>query len=54
MTGLTPFLIAMIRAPRQALATASAARLAAKYDLPVQWVAFYLETWVSSPVHRSK
>lgn len=43
--GLTAFIIAMIRADRAALARASTDKLAAKYEIPPQTAAFYLNAW---------
>jgi hypothetical protein len=45
MTGLQPFIMAMIRAPRARLATADHDKLAAKYEIPADWARFYLEHW---------
>ena len=46
MTGLTPFLLAMLRTPRAALTRADPAKLAAKYDIRPDWAAFYLNDWI--------
>ncbi|WP_188656618.1 hypothetical protein [Sphingomonas metalli] len=45
MTGLTPFIVAMIRAPHAALAKADPAKLAAKYEIPPAFAEFYLTHW---------
>jgi len=45
-TGLTPFLIAMLRTPRAALRNADPAKLAAKYGIRPEWAAWYLSDWI--------
>lgn len=45
--GLTPFLLAMIRTPVDRLTRADPARLAAKYEIPADTAAFYLQAWVN-------
>lgn len=47
MTGLTPFILAMMRAPVAALRRANTAKLATKYGIPVAWADFYLKQWIS-------
>lgn len=47
VTGLTPFICAMIRTPRDRLAKADPAKLAAKYGIPPDWAAYYLSDWMS-------
>lgn len=46
MTGLTPFLVAMIRTPDDRLAKADVGKLAAKYGIRDDWAGFYLNTWL--------
>lgn len=45
MTGLTPFLCAMVKTPADRLATANPDRLAAKYEIRPDWARFYLNAW---------
>ncbi len=45
MTGLTAFICKMIRTPMADLTRANRAKLAAKYDIPVEWADFYLSAW---------
>lgn len=47
-TGLTPFLINMMKADRAALAKADVARLAAKYDIEEEWAAWYIRMWLAT------
>jgi len=44
--GLTPFLVALMRAPRESLARADTAKLAAKYGIPEDWARYYLNDWM--------
>jgi hypothetical protein len=46
MTGLTPFLIQMMRTPSDALAKASPEKLARRYEIPPAFAAFYLGQWI--------
>lgn len=47
--GLTPFLVAMMKAPETALAQALAdtGPLAAKYDVPQDYAAWYIRSWLA-------
>jgi len=45
-TGLTPFILAMMRAPTDKLAGADVARLASKYEIPETTAAAYLAAWL--------
>lgn len=47
-TGLTPFLINMMKADRAALANADVARLAAKYGIEPEWAAWYIRMWLAT------
>lgn len=42
---LTEYLVAMMKAPREALASADPAKLAAKYGVRADWARWYLEQW---------
>ena len=44
--GLMAFILAMIRTPRERLAKADVAKLAARYEIPVEMARFYLGAWV--------
>jgi hypothetical protein len=44
-TGLTPFLVAMMRADPAALRRADPAKLARKYGIRADWAEFYLTQW---------
>lgn len=44
-TGLTPFIVAMIRAAPADVARADPAKLAAKYGIRADHAAFYLSQW---------
>lgn len=44
-TGLTAFLVALMAAPRDRLARADPAKLAAKYKINPAWAAWYLDEW---------
>ncbi len=46
MTGLTPFLCAMIRTPLDQLRRADPAKLAAKYGIRPEWAGWYLSDWI--------
>ncbi|MCW2763376.1 MAG: hypothetical protein JWR85_3577 [Marmoricola sp.] len=46
-TGLTPFLAALMKAPREALTRADPAKLAAKYGIPTEWAKFYITDWMA-------
>lgn len=46
-TGLTPFIIAMMRTPLDRLAGADVSKLASKYEIPAAWAAFYLQQWMN-------
>lgn len=45
--GLTPFLINMMKAPDTAMVKADVERLAAKYDVPPDYAAWYIRNWLS-------
>jgi hypothetical protein len=45
-TGLTPYLAALMRAPRDSLARANPAKLAVKYGIPEDWARYYLNDWM--------
>ncbi|MEG3086160.1 hypothetical protein [Sphingomonas sp. PB4P5] len=45
-TGLTPFLSALMRTPRDSLVRANTAKLAAKYGIPEDWARYYLNDWM--------
>lgn len=45
-TGLTPFIVNMMKAPDTALVKADVARLAAKYDVPVDYARWYIASWL--------
>lgn len=44
-TGLTPFLVALIRTDPAALTRADPEKLAAKYGIRADWARFYIEQW---------
>jgi hypothetical protein len=44
--GLTPFLVALMKAPRESLARADPVKLAAKYQIPEPWARYYLNDWM--------
>lgn len=48
MTGLTPFLLAMMRTPGERLTSADPDKLARKYGIPGEWARFYIGSWVES------
>ena len=47
MTGLQPFIMAMIRAPIANLRTASPEKLAAKYEIPAPTARRFLHHWMT-------
>jgi len=47
-TGLTPFLVNMMKAPRDKTAGADIARVAAKYQIRADWAAWYIAQWLRS------
>lgn len=46
MTGLTPYLIAMMRTPPEALRQADVGKLAEKYSIRRDWAGWYLRDWL--------
>ncbi len=46
MTGLTPFILGMMRTPAASLRRANTDKLAEKYRIPPAWVRFNIEHWV--------
>lgn len=47
-TGLTPFLVNMMKAPRDKIAGADAGKLAAKYGIREDWARWYIDQWLHS------
>ena len=47
-TGLTPFIVAMMKAPRDKLAGADIAKTAAKYGVREDHARFYIQQWLRS------
>lgn len=45
-TGLTPFIVAMIKAPIASLARADVRKLAAKYCVRTDHAQFYITEWI--------
>lgn len=48
MTGLTDFLVNMMKAPRDKIAGADIAKIAAKYQIPESWARWYIDQWLRS------
>lgn len=46
--GLTPFIIAMMKAPRDKIAGADIGKLAAKYGIREEWARWYIDQWLRS------
>ena len=46
-TGLTPFILAMMKAPLASLARADVSKLAAKYRVRAEHAQFYITEWVN-------
>lgn len=46
--GLTPFLLNMMKAPRDKIAGADIARIAAKYGIREDHARFYINQWLRS------
>lgn len=48
MTGLTDFLVNMMKAPRDKIARADAGKLAEKYGIREDWARWYIDQWLRS------
>ncbi|WP_324807175.1 hypothetical protein SH584_11375 [Sphingomonas sp. LY29] len=44
--GATSFWTGLISTPDAKLVKADLAKLAARHEIPVEWAAFYLKTWL--------
>lgn len=47
-TGLTPFLVNMMKAPRDKIAGADISKIAVKYQIPADWARWYISQWLRS------